>query len=116
MADKHGWRVEFFTLPNGHIPVEEYLETLDKKHRAKIISYIELLRSMDGRFYEPYAKHVQGSIWELRVDLGRRASRLFYFLAREQRIVMLHAFTKKSQKTPRREMERALKYRMEYGK
>ena len=109
------WRVEFFTLPNGRIPVQEYLEMLDKKHRAKIIGYIELLRSKGGRFYEPYTKHVQGSVWELRVDLGRRASRVFYFLARGQRIVMLHAFTKKSQKTPGREIETAMKYQREYG-
>lgn len=108
------WRIEFFTRTNGHVPVQEYLETLDEKYQAKIVSYIELLRAHGGKLYEPYAKHIKGSIWELRIDFSRLASRIFYFLATEKRIVLLHAFMKKTEKTPAGEIERAQQYYSEY--
>ena len=114
MTFENAWRVEFFKRKNGRVPVQEYLDTFDEKYRAKIIAHIELLRSKDGRLYEPYAKHIQGPIWELRVDFGRLASRVFYFLDSERRIVLLHAFMKKSQKTPTREIETAQQYYGEY--
>lgn len=115
MPLQNEWRVEFFQRRNGHVPVLEYLESVDDKYRAKIVAYIELLRSRGGRLFEPYAKHVQGSIWELRVDLGRRASRIFYFTAHSQRIVLLHAFMKKTQKIPAREISTALRHYQEYN-
>ena len=115
MLPPNDWRVEFFTRLNGHTPVQEYMQKLEEKYQAKIIAHIELLRSKAGRLYAPYAKHIQGPIWELRVDLGRLASRIFYFLASEQKIVLLHAFAKKSQKTPAQEIITALRYYDEYA-
>ncbi len=111
---KEEWRVEFFKQANCHVPVKDYLETLDEKYQAKIIAYIELLRAHGGRLHEPYAKQIKGSIWELRVDFGRLASRMFYFLSVGKRIVLLHAFMKKTAKTPLREIEKAEQYYHEY--
>ena len=111
---KEEWRVEFFKQSNGHVPVHEYLDTLEEKYQVKIVAYIELLRAHGGRLYEPYAKHIKGSLWELRVDFSRLASRIFYFLATKKRIVLLHAFMKKTAKTPAREIEKAEQYYQEY--
>lgn len=111
---KEEWRVEFFKRPNGRIPVQEYLDTLEDKYQAKIIAHIELLRSKGGKLYEPYTKHIRGPLWELRVDFGRMATRIFYFLATGQRILLLHGFMKKTQKTPAGEIERAQQYYSEY--
>lgn len=107
---KEEWRVEFFKRGSGHVPVQEYLETLEEKYQAKIVAHIELLRAKGGKLYEPYAKHIKGPLWELRVDFGRIASRIFYFLASGQNIVLLHAFMKKTEKTPVREIEIAEQY------
>jgi len=111
----NSWRIEFFKLKNGRAPVLEYLEELDERYRAKVVAHIELLREKGGHLYEPYAKHIKGPLWELRIDFGRLASRIFYLLGPQKMIVLLHAFMKKTQKTPRREIETALRYLIEYN-
>ncbi len=72
------------------------------------MKYIELLRSNNGYLDEPYAKHIIGKIRELRVDFADDHHRLFYFTFIDRQIVMLHAFQKKTEKTPRRELDIAL--------
>lgn len=54
----------------------------------------------------PHVRNVKGhrNLWELRVQVAKSAYRVFYFTHTEQRFVMLHAFLKKTPKTPRREI------------
>jgi phage-related protein len=54
-------------------------------------------------------RHLQGKVWELRVRTRGEAYRLLYFFHTEQQIVFVHAFVKKSQKTPSKEMNLAMR-------
>jgi phage-related protein len=54
-------------------------------------------------------KHIKDRVWELRMTGKDGIARAFYVTASGQRIVILHVFTKKTQKTPRREIELALR-------
>jgi len=49
-------------------------------------------------------KHLENKLWELRVQAGRKAYRVIYFAWTGQRFILLHAFLKKSAKTPRQEL------------
>ena len=69
----------------------------------KIYEYIGLLEKMGTRAGEPYIKHIEGNIWELRPA----SDRMFFFSWINKKIVLLHYFHKKSQKTPKREIEQA---------
>lgn len=69
----------------------------------KILEYITILKKNGTRAGEKYTKHIEGDIWELR-PLG---DRIFFFFWINRKIVLLHCFQKKSQKTPRREIEQA---------
>ncbi len=69
----------------------------------KILEYITILKKNGTRAGEKYTKHIEGDIGELR-PLG---DRIFFFCWIEKRIVLLHCFQKKSQKTPRREIDQA---------
>lgn len=89
----------------GRDPVFEYIENLDAKYRLKIRKYIEYLRSRDGYLDEPYSRHLQGKIRELRVDFAFNRHRILYFTYVDKNIVLLHAFLKKTAKTPEREIE-----------
>jgi len=89
-------------------PVFEYIENLDAKHRLKIRKYIEYLRSRGGYLDEPYGRHIQGKIRELRVDFSFSRHRILYFSFVDKNIVLLHAFLKKTAKTPEREIEIAI--------
>lgn len=58
---------------------------------------------------EPYIKHLQGKLWEMRMTVRDGIARAIYITASGKRVVIVCAFTKKTQKTPRSEIELALK-------
>ena len=102
------YRVKFYkNSRNGREPVLDYLKTLDDKSGTKILKFIDFLREHDGYLDEPYSKHITGKIRELRVDFSRQKHRVFYFTFIKKTIILLYAFLKKTNKTPKQEVERA---------
>ncbi|MDP3725409.1 MAG: type II toxin-antitoxin system RelE/ParE family toxin [Nanoarchaeota archaeon] len=101
------YSVMFYENEHGRVPVREFLEKLSLKERAKILKYIEFLREQNGILDEPYSRHIAGKIRELRVDFGRVGYRIFYFLFIKKKIILLHAFTKNTEKTPPQEIQKA---------
>jgi phage-related protein len=91
----------------GKEPVREYIMKLDKKDIAKIAKYIGYLRDCGGYLDEPYSKHIVDKIRELRVDFSHNNHRIFYFSFVDKKIILLHAFLKKTDKTPEQEIKRA---------
>jgi len=75
-------------------PVDNYLNRLGKKERAKIIKYLEFLISADNLLTFHLVKHIKDKIWELRIDFLNKRFRLMYFILDKQ-IVILHIFLKK---------------------
>lgn len=61
------------------------------------------------RVHEPYVKHIEGPIWEMRMKGRDNIARAFYVTATPKRVVVVHSFVKKTQKTPRREIDKALR-------
>jgi len=91
----------------GRSPVLEYIKELKDKEEAKVLKYIEFLRVNKGYLDEPYSKHIKGKIRELRVDFGRNKHRIFYFIFVKKTIILLHAFLKRTTKTPISQIKRA---------
>ena len=89
-------------------PVLEYIRKLNIKERTKIGKYLEYLQMNNGYLDEPYSKHIKDKIRELRVDFANNHHRIFYFTFINKKILLLHAFLKKTKKTPENEIERAL--------
>lgn len=58
---------------------------------------------------EPYVKHIEKALWEIRLKGRDGISRAFYVIAKPKRVVIVRVFIKKTQKTPRREIKLALK-------
>lgn len=101
------WNVVFYKKPDGTAPAREFLEKLPVKHHAKALREIDLLEKWGPALTKPHVKHIDGELWELRVNFAGDASRIFYFIHTGQTIVLLHGFMKKTQKTPIREIETA---------
>ena len=118
LEDAMEWQVEYYKKENGTIPVLEYLLTLPPKLRAKAFSEIELLEKHGSDLREPYTKPIKGDkykdLFELRIKFSSDISRIFYFTFRNNTFVLLHGFTKKTDKTPPTELERALRYKEDY--
>lgn len=91
----------------GHKPVLEYIRSLTAKEKAKISKYIDYLKINKGVLGEPYSRHIKGKIRELRIDFSNNKHRIFYFTFVDKNIIFLHAFLKKTQKTPLEEIQKA---------
>ncbi len=71
---------------------------------------MELIQSHGlERVREPYVKHLEGSLWEMRMKGKSGIARAVYVTAVRKKIVVVHVFAKKTQRTPRREIMIALK-------
>lgn len=107
MAEEQEWTTEFYLTEAGVNPVAEFLKGLDDKTQARFIYSIEQLRVLNVHATEPLVKHLEGKLWELRRASSGNIYRLLYFFFTGRKIVFVHGFQKKTQKTPRREIETA---------
>ena len=114
---KNKYVIRFYADSRGCEPVGDVLEELkgktDKTSRinlSKIYSYLILLEECGFTLGEPYIKHIEGDIWELRPIRNR----IFFFCFNGDKMVMLHHFVKKTQKTPQREIEQAKRKMLDY--
>ena len=105
------YQVEFYEKENGEKPVKDFLIGLDLKMRAKISSAISLLQDNGPELREPYSKHISEGIFELRIKVGSDCSRVLFFFYVDRRIILTNGFLKKTQKTPKSEIDKAKRYR-----
>lgn len=103
-----GYHIIYYVDEKGREPVRDYLHSVSDKEQNKIDAYLELLKEHQGYLDEPYSRHIAGKIRELRVDFARNRHRILYFTAVGRQIILLHAFLKKTPKTPDREVVKAL--------
>ena len=91
-----------------------FLKQRDKV-KDKIIWTFDLIEELQ-RVPETYLKHIENTdgLYEIRVQLGRDIFRIFCFFDQGQLVVLAHGFQKKTQKTPKKEIEKALKIKEEY--
>jgi len=106
------YEIIFYKNKQGKEPLTEYLDELRAKaptnkdcriKKDKIEEYLEILEQQGTRLGLPYTKHIEEDIWELRP----LRDRIFFFYFKDDCFVMLHHFQKKTQKTPRKEIEQA---------
>lgn len=106
--------IEFYEKENGDIPVEEFLLSLNVKMRAKLVGIMKILQEKGNSLREPYSKYLDDGIFELRGKVGSDISRVLYFFYYDGKIILTNGFVKKTQKTPKVEIERAKTYRDDY--
>lgn len=111
------YKIYFYRDKNGKEPVLDYLRELSKKRDKnsrikanKIQDYIEVLRQHGTRIGEPYVKHLDGEIWELRPIRDR----ILFAAWNGENFVLLHCFMKRTRKTPPREIEQAKRNLADY--
>jgi len=99
------WSVQF--LDDG---VRAALEALPDDIQAKFLRISRLIESAGlAKVHEPYVKHLEGEVWEMRMKGKDGIARAAYVTAAGHRVVVVHVFVKKTQKTPRRGIETALR-------
>jgi phage-related protein len=88
--------------------VKGELDALPRDVRANFERIVGLVQAMGlERVHEPYIKHLENRIWEMRLRGRGEIARALYVTATGRRVVILRVFAKQTQKTPRREIELA---------
>jgi phage-related protein len=104
----------FFQSDFGNRTVEEFLDDLDPAPRAKVVRTLELLREqqiLPSKFW----KKLSGTdLWELRIEYAGNIYRVLASTGKGNRVILLHGFQKKSQETPRQDMEIAAQRQRRY--
>ncbi|TDA64064.1 MAG: type II toxin-antitoxin system RelE/ParE family toxin [Clostridia bacterium] len=108
-------KVTLYMSPSGRTPVADYIANLNAESRAKVARALDLLEQYGPALGPPHVKPLKGTggLCELRVPFGGQAYRLFFFPDGGE-VIVTHAFTKKSEKTPKKELQTAISRMKEY--
>jgi len=97
--------IVFYRMESGACPVEEFLDSLSAKQAQKVTWVMELIEDLKVVPVK-YFKKMTGTddIWEIRVQSGSNIFRILGFVEKNNLVVLNHAFRKKTQKTPKKEI------------
>lgn len=109
------YQIEFYSDKDGKEPVKDFILELRNDSSSqplfqKVLTYIRLLEDKGTWLGEPYVKHLDDGIWELRPT----PERILFFLEDGGILVLLHHFHKKTRKTPPQEIKTAKRRRKDY--
>jgi phage-related protein len=107
--------VNFYHLPNGNRPVEEFLDSLTGKQAQKVLWVLQLIEELDVVPRQYFKKLVDSEgIWEVRIQFGNDIFRLLGFFHGGALLILTNGFAKKTQKTPPQEIALAVRRKEEY--
>jgi phage-related protein len=109
-------KVIFYRNIDKKCPVEEFIDTLPAKTAQKVTWTLSLVEDREI-VPDKYFKLLKNTnIWEFRIHYDKNIYRIFSFFDGNSVVVAAHGFHKKTQKAPKKEIERAEKYRLDYLK
>lgn len=98
-----------WTVETLNETVDAELAELAADMRARLVRISELIESVGlANVKEPHVRHVRGPLWEIRLKGKSGIARALYVTAKEQRVVIVGAFIKKTEKAPTGEIDLAL--------
>jgi phage-related protein len=103
------WVVEYYIDSKGREPVADFIDSLPIPGQAKVLRLIDLLADYGVLLKEPYTRQIKSKLRELRITDRSGEIRILYFGISQRRIILLHAFNKRTRKTPGKEIEIAEK-------
>ncbi len=94
-----------FTIHYFNETVRLDVTSLSLEMRARYAAYTERMKQFGANLGMPHTRAMGGGLFELRLKDASGIARVFYCVVHERRIVMLHSFIKKTQTTPKRDLE-----------
>ena len=107
------WTLVLYTTAAGRCAVREYLDALPGREAARLSHTLDLLEATGLELGASHVRSLGSKLWELRVT-GLLQHRVLYFAASGRRLVLLHAFAKKTPRTPAIELETAKRRLADY--
>ena len=107
--------IHFYRTVSGSCPIEIFFDSLSAKQAQKVAWVLQLIEELDNIPVKYFKKLVNtDDIWEIRIQSGNNIFRLLGFLDNEHLVVLNHAFQKKTQKTPHKEIKIAENRKKDY--
>ena len=111
-------KLVFYKQTDGTKPAGKFISSLPTKLRAKVMRDLDLLEKYGFNLGLPYVRKIQGAkyekLYEMRTKFASNITRIFYFFETKDGIVILNGYLKKSDKTDKKELDKALKYMNDY--
>ena len=108
-------KIKFYLLNNGRSPITDFLDSLTEKEVEKVFFVLDLIETIDivpRKFFKKLDS--TDGIWEVRVRYANNIFRLLGFFDNKELVILNHAFTKKTQQIPKKEIEIAEQRKKEY--
>lgn len=102
------WKIEFYRISEDNSPVLDWFKRQEPKVKAKIGRIFDLLEEQGIAVGMPYVKPLEEKLYEIRVEQNTNIYRVIYFAWTGKQFIMLHGFQKKTQKTPKKDLQLAL--------
>ena len=99
------WKIEFFKFPNDNSPVLDWFQSQEPKVKAKLARIFDLLEGEGISVGKPYVAPLEDKLYEIRIEQDTNIYRILYFAYTDKRFILLHGFQKKTQKTPKKELD-----------
>ena len=107
-------KIELYHTVTGNCPIADFLNRLPKKLQAAAYGDIDVLKEKGNDMGMPFSKTLGNGLYELRVREHEGSIRIFYFFFDGEKIILTNGFLKKTQATPRRELDKARNYKKDY--
>ncbi|HEL1741442.1 TPA: type II toxin-antitoxin system RelE/ParE family toxin [Streptococcus suis] len=109
-------KFEFYTRPNGRTEFVEFLQTLPTKDKQKLLATISMIQEQGLLIAQrmEWVKKLDSEIFEIRSKVSSNIQRALYFHVVDDRFIITHGFTKKTQKTPAAEIKHAKVLKKEF--
>ena len=104
----------FYETREGKSPVEAFIDSLDEETQDKFILKKQLLQDLGPQLRYSHTDNLEEGIFELRFKEREGQIRVLFFFFYGKRIIFSHGFVKKTQKTPRKEIEIAKERRKDF--
>ena len=112
MADLKKLPAAFYATPSGNEPVREWLLDLDENDR-RTVGYDIAIAEFGWPVGMPVCRSLGQGLWEIRSSISSGRIARVIFVVAEGRMVLLHGFVKKTQKTPKPDLDLATKRKKE---
>lgn len=108
------YQIIYYEDRKGVCSIYNFIESQKKRDKAKIFSWLSLLEEKGPNLHRPYSDFLEMGIHELRIKLSGEQVRILYYFCFKDFIVLTHSFNKKSKQVPKREINKAIKYRIDF--
>jgi phage-related protein len=102
-------KIHLYETDSGSSPIKKFIDKLPKQDQARFVEIFEEIENHGLTAIRVVFKPLEGKLWEIKFKTPNSGYRILYVLVEQEMMIWLHAFTKKTQKTPTKELDIARK-------